>query len=134
MRQITLQDLAQFPEAWRKLCPTLDITKPPVGHVIISDNLVAQFFPDGKVPPMAIIYGNQPRAMVTPIARSEWPLWAKALLLVAKPEDKGLGDIIARIVGPIGGDAYKAWFQKIFNRTCGCSERQETLNSKYPLP
>ena len=63
----------------------------------------------------------------------EWPKILLPLKLLARPGDKGLGDIIARTIGPIGGDAYKAWFQKTFGRSCGCTERQDQLNQKYPL-
>jgi hypothetical protein len=62
-----------------------------------------------------------------------WPVWAQPFKLAAKPEDKGLGDIITRMVGPVGGNAYKAWHLKAFGRPCGCAERQESLNLKYPL-
>ena len=72
-----------------------------------------------------------PPAMALP--RDQWPLWAKTLALAAKSEDKGLGDVIARTIGPIGGDVYKKWFEKITGKPCGCGERQEMLNAKYPL-
>lgn len=62
-----------------------------------------------------------------------WPLLLQPLRLLAKPGDKGLGDIVARTVGPIGGAAYKIWYERIFGRPCGCSERQNTLNLEYPL-
>ena len=45
----------------------------------------------------------------------------------------GAGDIIARTIGPIGGDAFKKWYKTIFNRDCGCGKRQETLNARWPL-
>lgn len=65
-------------------------------------------------------------------ARSpEWPQWAKAVKLLASKGDAGVGDTIARVVGPIGGDAFKAWTKSVgFN--CGCEKRQETLNARYP--
>lgn len=53
--------------------------------------------------------------------------------MLAKPEDRGLGDIIAREIGPVGGDAYKKWYKTIFGVPCGCTERQEDLNLSYPL-
>lgn len=67
------------------------------------------------------------------VPRDQWPAWAKALALVRKPDDSGLGDVIARIVGPIGGDAYKAWHMRTFGESCGCADRQAGLNAKYPL-
>lgn len=66
-------------------------------------------------------------------ATREWPLILQPMKLMAQPGDKGLGDIIARTVGPIGGDAYKNWFQRTFARGCGCKERQDQLNARYPI-
>ena len=57
---------------------------------------------------------------------------ARALKLMRTPEDKGVGDTIARVVGPIGGDAYKVWFMDTFGRSCGCTERQDSLNERFP--
>ncbi len=67
------------------------------------------------------------------IPREKWPMWARTMALLSRSGDTGLGDIIARTIGPIGGDAYKSWYQAIFHRPCGCTERQETLNAHYPL-
>jgi len=62
-----------------------------------------------------------------------WPLLALPFKLLAVHGDTGLGDIVARIVGPIGGAAYKVWYKKTFNKPCGCNERQDSLNQKFPL-
>lgn len=67
------------------------------------------------------------------VPRDSWPIWAKAMAMIATKEDKGLGDVIARTIGPVGGDAFKAWFEKTLKRPCGCAERQESLNAQYPL-
>lgn len=66
-----------------------------------------------------------------------WPMspfgvMARTLKLFRTPDDKGVGDTLARIVGPIGGDAYKVWFKETFGRTCGCTERQEKINEQFP--
>lgn len=66
--------------------------------------------------------------------RAEWPLLAKPLKLMAKPTDRGLGDIVARVVGPVGGDAFKLWYKRTFGRDCGCGDRQKFLNTRFPLP
>ena len=63
---------------------------------------------------------------------SEWPLWAKAMALLCNSEDRGLGDTIARVIGPVGGDAFKSWHLKIMGEPCGCAGRQESLNLQYP--
>ena len=72
-------------------------------------------------------------ATAQPIQPEPWPLLAQPLKYMAHPGDRGLGDIVARVIGPIGGDLYKAWFKKVFNRSCGCTERQDQLNLRYPL-
>jgi len=79
-------------------------------------------------------------AIVPPIVGTlqVWPynafgVVARALKLLAVPADTGIGDTIARIIGPIGGEAYKKWFQDTFGKTCGCQERQDHLNSLFPL-
>lgn len=63
----------------------------------------------------------------------DWGFLLTPLKLMAKDGDRGLGDILARIVGPIGGDLFKVWYKKIFGKTCGCQERQEDWNLQYPL-
>lgn len=67
-------------------------------------------------------------------ASREWPTILKPMKLLARPTDKGLGDIVERVVGPIGGDAYKAWYKTIFGKPCGCTHRQDRLNQLFPLP
>jgi hypothetical protein len=67
------------------------------------------------------------------ISRSDWPAALKPLKLLAKPGDRGAGDIIARTVGPIGGDAFKKWWKLVVGRDCGCAGRQDKLNARYPL-
>ena len=63
--------------------------------------------------------------------QNHWPPWAQVLSRFGAPPDAGLGDTIARHFG-VAGDAFKGWFKATFGRSCGCSERQETLNLKYP--
>ena len=63
----------------------------------------------------------------------KWPFILEPLKLLAKEGDRGLGDIVSRVVGDIGGETYKAWHLKIFGKPCGCSERQDDLNRDFPL-
>ena len=65
--------------------------------------------------------------------KHKWPLILQPMKLLAQPGDKGLGDILARKIGPIGGDAFKAWYKATFGKSCGCDPRQESWNKKYPL-
>jgi hypothetical protein len=64
----------------------------------------------------------------------EWPLLLQPFKLMARPGDRGLGDIIERVIGPVGGDAYKAWYLKVFGVPCGCTRRSDNLNQRFPLP
>ena len=63
----------------------------------------------------------------------QWPLWAKALRQFSTPEDKGIGDVVARIIGNENSIAFKAWFESTFKRKCGCTGRQAQWNLRYPL-
>ena len=62
-----------------------------------------------------------------------WPLLLRPLRTLAQTGDRGLGDIVERVVGPVGGDAYKAWHERVLKRACGCEARQASLNALYPL-
>lgn len=46
----------------------------------------------------------------------------------AKPRDTGLGDNIARILAPIGGNRFKAW-RKRSGKPCNCAKRQKAINA-----
>jgi len=65
--------------------------------------------------------------------RQDWPLLLRPMKLLAKPTDRGLGDIVERTIGPVGGDAYKLWYRTTFGKTCGCTKRKDNLNERYPL-
>lgn len=67
-----------------------------------------------------------------PVA-TPWPGVLLPLKLLAKEGDRGAGDIIARVIGPIGGNAFKAWYKITFGKNCGCGNRQEALNARWPL-
>ncbi len=62
-----------------------------------------------------------------------WPPWAVALRQFANPEDKGIGDVVARMIGAENSAAFKLWFKETFNRDCGCNGRQKLWNQTYPL-
>jgi hypothetical protein len=67
------------------------------------------------------------------VPRTEWPVWAKLLSMVATSEDKGVGSVIERTIGPFGGNAFKVWYAATFGKSCGCSERRESFDAQYPL-
>ncbi len=70
---------------------------------------------------------------IQPVPRKDWPLWAKALVMIAKPEDKGIGDVVARTIGTENSEAFKKWFKATTGKDCGCTGRQARYNLQYPL-
>ncbi len=70
---------------------------------------------------------------IQPIPRKDWPLWAKALAIIAKPEDKGIGDVVARKIGSENSEAFKKYYKATTGKDCGCTGRQRRWNIEYPL-
>ncbi len=73
------------------------------------------------------------RPPVEPIPRDQWPMWTKALAQFATENDKGIGDVAARMIGTENSAKFKAWHLATFGRPCGCNGRQNLWNQKYPL-
>ncbi len=71
--------------------------------------------------------------IIFPIPYPEWPLWVKALAMIAKPEDKGVGDVLARTIGSENSEAFKKWYKTTTGKNCGCTGRQLRWNIEYPL-
>jgi hypothetical protein len=69
-----------------------------------------------------------------PMVARSWPIWAKALKMIAKPQDKGIGDVVRRKFGAENSDRFKKWYKATFGKDCGCTGRQAQWNRKYPLP
>ena len=59
------------------------------------------------------------------------PMWVELVRLLRHPQDKGVGDTVARIAARFGGERFKAWSKKI-GIPCGCTERQEAWNERWP--
>ncbi len=70
---------------------------------------------------------------IQPIPREDWPLWAKGLAMMSKPEDKGIGDVARRMIGEENSEAFKKWFRATTGKDCGCTGRQKLWNAQYPL-
>lgn len=47
---------------------------------------------------------------------------------------QGLGDVIADITHLTGLDKLASFYEQITGKSCGCDDRQETLNLLLPLP
>ncbi len=74
-----------------------------------------------------------PEPATQKLTREEWPLWAKALAQLATLNDKGIGDVVARMIGDERSEKFKAWYLLTFGKPCGCNGRQKLWNTKYPL-
>lgn len=64
------------------------------------------------------------------MARESWPVFIKTIARFQKPGEIGVGDTIHRLIP--GADAFKAWFEEKFGKTCGCTDRQRWLNARFP--
>ncbi len=71
---------------------------------------------------------------IFPVPANQWPIWAKAMKQFSKPEDNGIGDVIARMIGDPTSDKFKAWHLATFGKPCNCNGRQARWNQLYPLP
>lgn len=78
------------------------------------------------------VAASVPESGTQPEAHEKWPLWAKALKLVRKEGEAGVGDTIERLIGPKNSAAYQAWHLKTFGQQCKCKQRQVNYNAKYP--
>lgn len=109
-------------------------------HVEIEREAMEALNREWPVTGVTPVTSSKPTPDKSPAAPKIQPRWPmnpfgiamRALKLMRTPEDTGAGDTLARVVGPIGGDAYKAWFKETFGKTCGCAERQEQLNAQFP--
>ena len=72
-----------------------------------------------------------PQSPVQPVPRDKWPIGVKLIAEARNSGDTGVGDIVARKLGKTG-EAFKA-FMKSIGIDCGCQQRQEWLNQRYPL-
>lgn len=67
-----------------------------------------------------------------PIPFEQWPFAFKVLTKLVIPEDQGIGDVIERLIGPIGGSAFKVWYKLAAGHDCSCGARKQILNARYP--
>lgn len=61
-----------------------------------------------------------------------WPLWAKSIGNFRRQGETGIGDTVARIIGPENSEKFKTWYEMEFGKPCGCKGRQQRLNDMYP--
>jgi hypothetical protein len=72
-----------------------------------------------------------PIIRIRPLPMDQWPAWAKDLAQDRQPEDAGLGDTIAHVIGDARSERFKKWFKEKLGATCGCIERQRWLNQRF---
>lgn len=68
-----------------------------------------------------------------PVPYQEWPGWAKAIGAMKKPEDKGVGETVERIInatGPLAVAAKAAL--KLVMKDCGCAGRKRDWTAQFP--
>ena len=89
--------------------------------------------------PLAVKPGLKPAfalptipALPVAVPVAKWPEWAKAIALGRQPQDQGVGDTVARVIGPVASGAFKTWYFALFRRHCGCEQRQREWNARYP--
>lgn len=72
-----------------------------------------------------------------PLPRGEWPRVVKLIARRALPGERGVGDTLARLFdapkfkGRGAGELFKAYTKK-HGIDCGCGQRQDWLNARYP--
>lgn len=72
-----------------------------------------------------------PRGTILP--RHQWPLWAQSLAALAKPNEKGVGDVVERLIGKSTSSDFQNWYARIFGKPCNCQRRHDEWNKLYPL-
>jgi len=59
------------------------------------------------------------------------PRLVKWLTRLRKPDDRGIGDTIERMLASAGGRPFKH-IMHLLHLPCGCDDRQRWLNERYP--
>ena len=77
---------------------------------------------------------NPPRrpAAANALAQPPPPLWVRALAKRRQPGERGVGDTLARILAGVGAARAAKVYERLVGRTCGCADRQEWLNRRWP--
>lgn len=63
--------------------------------------------------------------------RSATPTWVAAIKRLRKDADTGIGDTVQRIAARFGGELFKRFAARV-GMPCGCTERQEEWNQRWP--
>jgi len=60
-----------------------------------------------------------------------WPAWAQELAAQRLPEDRGVGDTVEHVIGPVGTPAFLRWYRGQFGLR-PCPKCPAKWNSRYP--
>jgi hypothetical protein len=77
-----------------------------------------------------VIEPGKPR--VAHLELSEWPIWARVISKFRRQGNVGVGDTVVHLIGDERSKRFQTWFKRKVGRTCGCAERQQWLNLRYP--
>ncbi len=81
------------------------------------------------IPPPHGVAAPGPSAPLA-VPPDRWPRRIRLLAKLRKPEDRGAGDTLARLIP--AGEAFKAAYKRLTGKDCGCSARQAQMNAMYP--
>ncbi len=70
-----------------------------------------------------------PQTPIQPISRDKWPIGVKLIAEARKPEDKGVGDTVHRLIPK--ADELIAWMKRL-GIDCRCPDRRVSLNQRFP--
>ena len=79
--------------------------------------------------PIAQIVRIAPQTPVQAVPPEKWPIGVRLIAEARKPEDKGVGDTIHRLIPK--ADELIAWMKRI-GIDCGCADRRAALNQRFP--
>lgn len=74
------------------------------------------------------------RLVRIPPKPAKWPLLVRAVARLRQPGEIGIGDTLTRIIEGVEGDTLAAWYERVTGQDCGCSDRRERLNARFPYP
>ena len=60
-----------------------------------------------------------------------WPDLLRTVAKLRRPNETGIGDTIHRLI-PLA-DEFEKWFLRFIGHSCGCADRREWLNLRYPF-
>lgn len=73
----------------------------------------------------------KPFNVTGPTDQFTWPWYVRAITILQKEEDRGIGDTIHRNLARFGAN-HMIWLLKKLNIDCGCHDRQDYLNAMFP--